>query len=609
MTLSEFAGPGLTEDQWRTIRGLAKTLSPSQLLWASGYFAGFDDGARSLKGEPPPASAPAMGGAPADAAARSLTILFGSETGNSHDLAETLAQKAQALGLPAEAVDMRDYKVRRLKDEQDLLLISSTHGEGDPPQTAVDFFEFLEGRKAPRLEQVRFAVLALGDSTYERFCEAGRRLDRRLEELGAQRLEPCVDCDVDFDDPAAAWIERILAGLAKAASTTAGGGPAPRLALADQQAAKFDKRHPFAAAVIENIVLTGRGSSKETRHVELSLEGSGLSFEPGDALGLQADNDPAVVGSLLAALDLPASAPVEMKGVQRPIGEALAHDLEITAATPRFLQQWADITGAAKLVELMGEGRQEDRAEYLRSHQILDIVRAFPAPGLDAAALAAGLRALQPRLYSIASSPLEAEDEAHLTVSTVRFSLHGEPRAGVASGHIAERLGEDDTLPVYIQANPHFRLPEPERPIIMIGAGTGVAPYRAFMQHREAEGARGRSWLLFGERNFRTDFLYQTEWQSLLKSKALTRMDVAFSRDAAEKVYVQHRLLEHAAEVHAWIEDGANIYVCGDAAHLAPDVHEALTRIFVEQGRRSRETAEEHLKTLARDHRYQRDVY
>lgn len=608
MNLTEFSGPGLTEEQWRLIRGLAVTLSPTQLLWVSGYFAGFDDGARGLL-HPPAAAAAAERSA--EAPARTLTVLYGSETGNGQGLAETVAGNAKALGLQVRLSDMADYKVRRLKEEQDLLLVCSTHGEGDPPQGAADFFDYLESRKAPRLDQLRFSVLALGDSTYERYCEAGRRLDRRLEELGARRLAPRVDCDVDYEESAGGWTAKVLAGIAgeRDPRRAVGGGATRAEGFAVGAAPAHDKKNPFPARVLDNLVLTGRGSTKETRHVELSLEGSGLRHQPGDALGLHTRNAPATVGLLLDALKLSGAATVTAKGAQRPLADALTEDYEITVATPRFLQQWAEVTDAGALKGLLGEDRLDARGEFLRSHQVLDIVRAFPAPGVAPAALLAGLRPLQPRLYSIASSPLAVEDEVHLTVSTVRFMLHGEARSGVASGQIADRLAVDDSLPVYVQANPHFRLPEPERPIVMIGAGAGVAPFRAFLQHREAEGASGRAWLFFGDRNFRTDFLYQTEWQGFLRDKVLSRMDVAFSRDAAQKLYVQHRLLERAAEVYRWIEDGANLYVCGDAARLAPDVHEALARIFVEQGGLSREEADDRLRTLARDHRYQRDVY
>ncbi len=598
----------IATQQWDQIDALAATLSPRQALWLSGYFAGLASARGLTEATLSGATTPIPPTPAQSVAARTLTILYGTETGNSAALARTAASEAKALGLEAVIADMGDYKPRRLKDEQDLLIIVSTYGEGDPPQPAVDFFEFIEGRKAPSLTGVRYGVLALGDSTYERFCEAGKRLDRRFEELGAIRLLPRVDCDVDYDDPAAAWTADALARVALDRGQSAEKTVAAALTAAEPRRGGFDKRNPFQATIIGNIVLTGRGSSKETRHIELSLAGSGLGFEPGDALGIAPRNDPALVATIAATLGFDPATPLKLKDGQAPLGEALERRYEIAAATPRFLEHWAELTGASALKELLGE-RAEERAVFLHEHHIVDLIRRFPVPGLEPQTFVAGLRPLQPRLYSIASSLAANPDEAHLTVSTVRYILNGEVRAGVASGYFAKHGEPDSLAPVYVQANPHFRLPADDIAIIMIGAGTGVAPYRAFMQEREARGARGRSWLFFGERNFRTDFLYQTEWQAYLKDKALSRMDVAFSRDGAEKAYVQHRLLEHGREVFAWLEEGAHVYVCGDAARLAPDVHAALIAVVEAHGSLGRDAADEYVRGLQRDHRYQRDVY
>ena len=607
---TDFPGPGLlSAEQWRQINALATALSPRQALWLSGYFAGLESartGTEVALLDAPAASAPPADAAPAAARARTLTILYGTETGNSAGLARAAAEQARTLGLDAAVADMGDYKARSLKEEQDVLIIASTYGEGDPPQPAKAFFEFVEGRKAPSLAGVRFGVLALGDSTYEKFCEAGKRLDRRFEELGAARLLPRVDCDVDYDDPAGAWIAAALALLAKGRGESAARAAA---SAAKVEPGAFDKRNPFPATIIDNIALTGGGSSKETRHIEISLTGSGLTFEPGDALGVAPRNDPALVAKILASLGLDGAAPLALKGSETPLAQALEERFEITALTPRFLEHWAEVTGATALKNLIGDESAEARAAYFRAHHIVDVLRAFPAPGLAPETFVSGLRPLQPRLYSIASSLAANPDEAHLTISTVRYQLHGEARAGVASGFFADRCPPDAVVPVYIQSNPHFRLPADDVPIIMIGAGTGVAPYRAFVQEREARGAEGRSWLFFGERNFSTDFLYQAEWQAYLKDKVLTRMDVAFSRDRTQKAYLQHRLVERGREVFAWLEAGAHIYVCGDAARLAPDVHEALIGVVAAHGERARDDAEEYVRALERDHRYQRDVY
>lgn len=598
MSANELSGNILTLDQWTLVEKITHSLDGMQARWLSGYFAGLEAGLRT----PQPHST-------ASAAARTLTILYGTETGNAAEVARTLLASAIDKGLSCTLCDMANYKVRQLGQEQDLLIIVSTYGEGDPPQPATGFFEFAEGRKAPSLEGVRFAVLALGDSTYKYYCQAGKRLDQRFEELGAKRLTPRVDCDVDFEEPAKAWIASILNVLV--AEATGDRLPTANLfsTVACAPTATYDKRNPFPATIIEKIAIVGRGSSKETRHLEFSLAGSGLTYEPGDALGVAVQNDPAIVAELLDAVGLSAEADLELKGSHCTLGEALTSRLEITAATPRFIDFWALVSGAPLLKQLQDEDRAGDRSVFLRTHHLIDLVRRFPVQGIKAQSFISALRPLQPRLYSLASSLSAAPNEAHLTIAPVRYTLHGVRRSGVASGLLADRAHIDSALPVYIQSNQHFRLPADDAPILMIGAGTGVAPYRAFLQDREAKGVSGKSWLFFGERNFRTDFLYQREWQSWLKDGTLTRMDVAFSRDSADKVYVQHRLKEQSHEIFAWLEEGAHVYVCGDAANLAPDVHNALVDIVAREAHTGREAAEDYVRSLQADHRYQRDVY
>ena len=590
-------GPTLTPDQWRLVHELGSALSASQKHWLSGYFAGLGDRS-SHSTAPGPLPSPSV---------RTITVLYGSETGNASELARALEMAAKAKGLVCNLADMADYKVRQLAQEEDVLIVVSTYGEGDPPQPATGFFEFIESRKAPKLEDKRFAVLALGDSTYEFYCEAGKRLDRRFEELGAERLTPRVDCDIDYEDAAEAWTQAIVEQLgADAAPSMISFAVAPSEA---PPAVIHDKRNPFPAPVIDNIAIVGRGSTKETRHIEFSLEGSGLAYEPGDALGIAATNDPAIVTTLIDALSLKADAEFEHKGKTLRLDDALTHHFEITTATPRFLDYWAMLSEADALKQLQQDDRSGDRSVFLHTHHILDIVRRFPLTDIMPQGFVSALRPLQPRLYSLASSLAAAPDEAHLTVAPVRYDLHGEQRCGVASGLLADRAQPDTMLPVYVQSNPHFRLPADDAPIIMIGAGTGVAPYRAFMQEREVRGAGGKSWLFFGERNFRTDFLYQTEWQTWLKDGTLGRMDVAFSRDSNEKIYVQHRMKEQSRDIFAWLEAGAHIYVCGDAADLAPDVHNTLIDIVTTEARTGREAATDYVRSLQSDHRYQRDVY
>lgn len=597
MATSETPGPALTPAQWRLVEDLAGALGPHQMLWLSGYLAGLAENRQQVDVREDPQAT----------SARKLRILYGTETGNAAEVARTVQAALSERGLTSDLSDMADYKVRQLSQEEDLLIVVSTYGEGDPPQPAIGFFEYLEGRKAPKLTGARFAILALGDSTYEFFCEAGKRLDQRLEDLGAQRLSLRVDCDVDYDEAAQAWTDAITQLLrAEARSVPTFAAPASSVEVV---ATRYDKRNPFSATMLDNIAIVGRGSTKETRHVEFSLEGSGLTYEPGDALGITASNDPVVVSRLIDTLALQPSTEFKFKEQTLNLGDALTNRFEITTATPRFLQYWALLSEAEALKQLLQEDRAGERSAFLHTHHIIDILRRFPVADVMPQGFVSALRPLQPRLYSLASSLAAVPDEAHLTVAPVRYKLHGEQRSGVASGLLADHAEPESVFPVYIQSNPHFRLPVDDVPIIMIGAGTGVAPYRAFMQEREVRGAEGKSWLFFGERNFRTDFLYQSEWQTWLKDGTLERMDVAFSRDGREKNYVQHRMKEKARDIFAWLEEGAHIYVCGDAANLAPDVHSTLIDIVVTEGRIGPDAAQDYVRSLQSDHRYQRDVY
>jgi sulfite reductase (NADPH) flavoprotein alpha-component len=570
------------------------------LLWASGYLAGL---ARSLDA-PAAVAAVAVAITPA-------TVLYGSQTGNARRAAEGLHAKLEAAGLPARLLRADAYPLRELKDERLLYIAISTQGDGDPPDDALAFVDFLSGKRAPRLPQLKFAVLALGDSSYPQFCAIGQRIDARLAELGASRVAECANADLDVDTIAAPWTAKVV-GIAqdvlKPAAPPATASLATVVPLRPHAVPQAHGRErPFAAELLANQRITGRGSARDIRHVELSLEGSGLQYEPGDALGVWPRNPPALVDALLGTLELDGDAPVAHAGVELPLREWLSSKREITRLSRPFIASHAAHAGNEALNRVLAPDNAAQLAKLLADHQLIDLLRSTPA-GWNAEEFVAALRPLQPRLYSIASSRKAVGEEAHLTVAHVEYDHGHGPRWGAASHFLASR-DEGDRADVFIEANERFRLPaDASRDIVMIGPGTGVAPFRGFVQERRETAASGRNWLLFGNSHARSEFLYQTEWQQALKDGALHRLDLAFSRDQAEKVYVQQRLREQGRELYAWLEHGAHVYVCGALA-MGKDVHAALLEVVARERGVDADAATDYLAALQAQGRYARDVY
>jgi sulfite reductase (NADPH) flavoprotein alpha-component len=574
-------------------------------LWLNGYLAGlFSDAG---------AGASAMAGLSAAPAtpAKPLTILFGSQTGTAEGIAKKTAKVAETRGFKPQLVCMDQYEKANLAAAEHVLVITSTYGDGDPPDNAQSFWSYLKGESAPRMERTHFSVLALGDTNYPAFCQFGKLCDARLEELGAQRVHSRVDCDVDYDASANSWTEGVLTALsssngpaAAALSLPSGVSEAP----AADAPQGFSRANPFPARLKTNLVLTGPGSGKEVRHFEIALAGSGLSYEVGDALGLMPTNCPELVSELLHVLGCDGEeAVVTPDGKESSLRLALTQSYDIAKPSPDLLK--AASARNAKLAELLDPARKDDLKKFLWGREVIDVLAGMSAP-FTASEFVALLKKLQPRLYSISSSLKAHPDEVHLTVGAVRYEAHGRARKGVASTFLADRVGADTTMPVFIQVSHGFRLPtNGDTPIIMCGPGTGIAPFRAFLEERAAVGAKGKNWLFFGDQKRATDFLYQEQLEDWLTSGHLARLDLAFSRDQAEKIYVQNRMLENAAELWAWLQEGAHFYVCGDASRMAKDVDAALHKIAETAGGLSAEAAAEYVAKLKTDKRYQRDVY
>lgn len=609
MNLSVSNSP-FDQEQAAQLNQIFQTLTAEQQIWLTGYLTA-QQGSVTQTAEAPQQVAEYVLNNESESQTnndRHITVVYGSETGNAQSLAEIFADRLVEHNYTVKLTAMDEIKQKEFKKVEDLFVITATHGEGDPPDNALTFHEFIHSRKAPKLENVRFSVLALGDESYEYFCQTGKDFDAKLLELGAERLADRQDCDLDFDDLAEKWMNKNIEILNQ--SRGHGSTVTSTETVQSAKEKRYSKSNPYQAEVLENINLNGRGSNKEVRHVELLLDNYGESFEPGDCVVVLPQNEPEIVTLLIETLgwDKDIEIPINDDGDTLPLEKALTEHFEITKLTKPLLQKAAELFGNTELLS------QIDNAEWIQQYvdgrDVIDLLTEFPTSELKPETFYKLLRKLPAREYSIASSYEATPDEVHITVGAVRYEAHERTRKGVCSVQLAERIQPGDTLPIYLKKNPNFKFPfDEETPVIMIGPGTGVAPFRSYMQEREELGLSGNTWLFFGEQHFTTDFLYQTEWQAWLKDETLAKLDLAFSRDTEEKIYVQHRIAQQSELFYEWLQDGAAIYVCGDEKHMAKDVHDTIRSVIEQEGDMSEADAEAYLTQMKQAKRYQRDVY
>lgn len=583
----------LSDKQRNALNELLKQITTEQLYWLHGFFEGRLSG---LSGNL--AASPASFSAPETIA--NLTVLYGSETGHSQELAEKLAAKATNRNIAAKVVSMYDYDFQNIRNEENLAIIVSTHGEGDPPDMAVDFYKFVTTKNAPKLGKLNYSVLALGDKSYRNFCKTGEDIDIAIKSLGAFRITPMVKCDVDYEVNADIWMNNLLVNITPSENSE------NAEAKTEDTVVEYSKKNPFMATVLEKVKINGDESDKEVYHLELCIEDSGLTYEPGDSVGIYARNPESLVELILQKTGFDPEHQVTLESGEMSIKDALTHHLEITVLSFDTLEKYFDVTQNNDLENLLDDDQLLD--DYLFGHDLLDLLEDFPFEWTPNQ-LVEILRQLPPRLYSIASSQDKVGDQIHITVSVVRYERKKRLRNGACSSHLADNIEIDDQVPVYIEKNPSFKLPLNGSKIIMVGAGTGIAPYRAFLQQRENDNKSGGTWLFFGDRRYNSDFLYRDDWQKWLETKHLEKMELAFSRDQEDKVYVQHKLFDNQQEIYRWIEDGAYFYLCGDMKRMARDVNKTLLEIIKTQGGVSIEKATEYLRNLKREKRFQQDVY
>ncbi len=581
--------------------------SPEQRGWLNGLLAGLFAVA--------PGSNAAVPAAP-DRHALAIAVLHASQSGTAEGLARKLAKELKIRGYVPAVSALETHTAASLGDLRHAVFIASTYGEGDPPDAVKPFFDQLSSTGTPRLDKLTYTVLALGDSNYEHFCRFGMDLDERLHSLGAARLLERTNLDVDVDVPFAAWQATLLPRIDQLAAVVQTAKPVSAPAPASA-APRHTRDNPHLAPLLTKVPLTAEISSKQTLHLAFCLRGTEMPYEAGDACGVLAQNDPALISDILAATGLTGAEHVTLssgKGAEHKLrttlSDALIHSLQITRLTRKLIESYATIGGCTALLKLLVPEQQADLDRYLYDRGLIDLLTECPGVLASAQDVVDLLPRLPPRLYSISSSPAAHADEIHTTVAVVRYRAHNRERGGVCSTLFADRAAPGDRLPLYIQPNKRFRLPsDTAAPMVMIGPGTGVAPFRAFLHERRALGHAGRNWLFFGERCAGTDFLYQDELTAMQRDGHLSRLNLAFSRDQPRKIYVQDRMIEHSAELFRWLEEGASLYVCGDASRMAKDVDAALHTIISTAGRCSPDSAAEYVQQLKDARRYQRDIY
>lgn len=614
------------EEQLALINQLLPMLTPEQQHWLSGYLlnpattsvsdnktdiqeneAGITETETSTSTDQSVSESVSASTEPLD-----VHVLYGTETGNAEEIAETFETKLKSQNLNVHLWDMDDFPRDSLPEVEHLFIICSTQGVGEPPINALDLYDYLHGDDAPQLDQVNFAVLALGDQDFPDFCQAGKDFDHILGQLGANRVADRVDCDFDYEETAEQWITNMIELLTQASSNTNEETPSVENedVTIEEPQAPYSKSNPFQAEVLKNTILTQPEASREVRHLEISLEGYREAYEPGDSLVVIPQNDPVLVNQLIDALNWDAETPIQMNDSDsmRSLKEALTHDFEIAKLTPVLMKNAAELLGNPMLNANIQ--KSEWVQNYIYGKDVIDLIRDFTPVALEPNMLPQLLRKLPPREYSIASSNKVNPNSVHITVRVVKYEAHRRERFGVCSVQLADRTSVGDKLPVYLKKNPNFKFPyDTETPVIMIGAGTGIAPYRAYLQERAYLNLKGEQWLIFGNQNYHHDFLYKDDLEQWLEEGVLSKLDLAFSRETENKIYVQHRIEENSAEFYKWIQAGATIYLCGNKDEMASGVHESLIKVLIKEGNLDETEAEAYLTEMIKNQRYQRDVY